>query len=166
MADESKKTVPSVRPRKTDRTKSDLEFQLSLLQKRMHSPKVDLVEGERHFTVRMELPGMTSDSIKVDLKESQILLVSGFKKEVSYEGKAKYKECKYGNFMRRVKMPCEVHESTEFTYEHGVFTLELTKKEQTEHSVPEQNTPQNTLENTLQNVLDVSGGDVGNWADF
>lgn len=129
MADEVKKMHVFQKPRKTfDRSKEELEFQLSLLQKRMHSPKVDLVESEAFFTIRMELPGVSSTTIKVELKEEQVLLVSGLKQEVMYEGKAKYKECKYGNFMRRVKMPTLVNYSSDFTCEDGVFTLKLTKK--------------------------------------
>lgn len=129
MTEEFSKTpVRGPHVRKTERSKEELEFQLSLLQKRMNSPKVDLLEGTSAFTVRMELPGLTSDTIKVDLKDSHILLVSGFKREVSYEGKFKYKECKYGNFMRRVKLPGQVELNTAFTYENGVFTLHLTKK--------------------------------------
>jgi HSP20 family molecular chaperone IbpA len=120
--------VKNMKPQKTmDRSKEELEFQLSLLQKRANSPKVDLVESESFFTIRMEMPGVNSHSIKVELKESNILLVSGFKQEVLYEGKAKYKECKYGNFMRRVKMPVHVDYSNQFTYTDGVFTLKLTK---------------------------------------
>lgn len=129
MSEEGKKMYAPQKPRKTsDRSKEDLEFQLSLLQKRMHSPKVDLVENEEFFTVRMELPGVNVNTIKVDLKEHQVLLVSGVKQETMYEGKAKYKECKYGNFMRRVKMSSPVNYNNTFTFEDGVFTLKLTKK--------------------------------------
>lgn len=163
MSEEFKK-VPmsgSFRPRKTERSKEDLEFQLSLLQKRMHSPKVDLVESAEYFTVRMELPGLTSESIKVDLKDSHILLVSGMKQEVRYDGKIKYKECKYGNFMRRVKLPGQVEYNNQFTYENGVFTLHLNKvlSEQDSETVP--TTPQHSFNQDF--TSDITGE---SWADI
>ena len=89
---------------------SRLEQSLKNLQKKIHSPKVDLVERDNSYLVRIELPGITLDSLNIEIKESQILLISGNKTTNNlYEtDRVVYKESKYDKFMRRVKLPGKI----------------------------------------------------------
>jgi HSP20 family molecular chaperone IbpA len=89
---------------------SRLEQSLKNLQKKIHSPKVDLVERDNSYLVRIELPGITLDSLNIEIKESQILLISGNKTTNNlYEtDRIVYKESKYDKFMRRVKLPGKI----------------------------------------------------------
>ena len=102
---------------------------IEFLQKRINSPKVDLYENETQVLVKIELPGMDKDTIRVNLKESQILLVGGVKSEEDYSDFTnKYKECRYNNIMRRIKLPSHVYYNKNFTYVDGVFTITFDKK--------------------------------------
>lgn len=89
---------------------SRLEQSLKNLQKKIHSPKVDLVERDNFYLVRIELPGIKLDTINIEIKESQILLISGSKyvNDIYETDRIVYKESKYDKFMRRVKLPGKV----------------------------------------------------------
>lgn len=102
---------------------------VEFLQKRINSPKVDLYENDSQVLVKIELPGMDKQTIRVNLKESQILLVGGVKFEEDYSNFTnKYKECRYNNIMRRIKLPSHVYYNKNFTYVDGVFTITFDKK--------------------------------------
>lgn len=77
------------------------------LQNRLHSPKVDLVESNDTYLVRIELPGVLPETTKIQIKDHQIIFVSGSKEQYpTYEtDHVIYKESKYDNFVRRIKLP-------------------------------------------------------------
>jgi len=83
------------------------DTQLKNLERRIHSPKVDLTERDKFYLVRIELPGVTPESIKIQIKEHQIVLVSGSKLETPTleTDRIIYRESKYNNFVRRIKLP-------------------------------------------------------------
>ena len=56
-----------------------LEEEIKNLKKRIHSPKVDLIERDNCYLIKVELPGVIKDSIKIQIKEHQIILISGSK---------------------------------------------------------------------------------------
>lgn len=112
---------------------SRLEQSLKNLQKKIHSPKVDLVERDNFYLVRIELPGVTRDSINIEVKESQIVLISCTKTVNNlYEtDRVVYKESKYDKFMRRVKLPGKI-KSVDFNkddldFVNGVLNLTFEK---------------------------------------
>lgn len=110
-----------------------LEQEIRNLQRRIHSPKVDLIERENSYFVRMEVPGVLRSDLKFQLKEDQILLVSGCKSsEVKEEGqKEVYRECKYNEFMRRVKLPGKVLGLDPApVLENGVLSLNFMKNQE------------------------------------
>ena len=113
---------------------SKLEQDLKNLQRRMHSPKVDLVERGDQYLVRMELPGVHLDSINIEIKESQIVLVSGKKEtNVSYEtDRVVYRESRYDSFTRRVKLPGKVKpinfDKENSNFANGVLHLTFQKE--------------------------------------
>jgi HSP20 family molecular chaperone IbpA len=103
------------------------------LQRKIYSPKVDLVSCSDSFKVRIELPGVPIDTIKVEVKEQQIVLISGVRISLHEEtDKVIYSETKYGNFIRRVKLP-ELVEHFYFNQNkcdlvNGVLYLQFQKK--------------------------------------
>jgi HSP20 family molecular chaperone IbpA len=92
-------------PRDTPRV--DRRQELKNLERRIHNPKVDLVEQNSNYLVRIELPGVTPESIKIQIKDHQIVLVSGSKLQepINETDRVIYRECKYNNFIRRIKLP-------------------------------------------------------------
>ena len=115
-----------------------LENDVKNLQRQIYSPKVDLISSDDSFKVRIELPGVQKDTIKVQLKEQQIVLISGVRNsllmsDLSETDKIIYSETKYGNFIRRVKLP-EIVEQFYFNINNlelvdGVLYLQFKKKE-------------------------------------
>ena len=130
---------------------ADLKQQLSLLQKRMNSPKVDLMEAGETCVVRVEVPGLNLRDLRIDLQQNQFLLISGFKPEVETEielQRVVYKECRYGKFMRRVKLPALVRAfnfKRDVSLQSGVLTIVLDKK----------NTGEVHLDSSLDDKLEV-----------
>jgi|LakMenE18May11ns_1017448.scaffolds.fasta_scaffold9876727_2 HSP20 family molecular chaperone IbpA len=114
-----------------------LENDVKILQRQIYSPKVDLISSDDSFKVRIELPGVQKDTIKVQLKEQQIILISGVRNsllmsDLSETDKIIYSETKYGNFIRRVKLP-EIVEQFYFNINNselvdGVLYLQFKKK--------------------------------------
>ncbi len=114
-----------------------LENDVKNLQRQIYSPKVDLISSDDSFKVRIELPGVQKDTIKVQLKEQQIVLISGVRNsllmsDLSETDKIIYSETKYGNFIRRVKLP-EIVEQFYFNINNlelvdGVLYLQFKKK--------------------------------------
>ena len=115
-----------------------LENDVKNLQRKIYSPKVDLISCSDLFKVRIEIPGVPIDTIKVELKEQQIVLISGIRTSLvslhEETDKAIYSETKYGNFIRRVKLP-ELVESFYFNKNKcdlvdGVLYLQFQKLKQ------------------------------------
>lgn len=143
--------------------------QIELLQRRANSPKVDLYESDSQVFVRMELAGALEAT--VNLKESQILLVSFEKHETSMtEFTAKYTECKYGRVMRRVKLPTLVFYNKTYTLENGVFTITLDKKEQSQQNARVAALGTDTVtapqENVKPEYVPIEFENGVNWADI
>lgn len=118
-----------------------LEQDLKNLQKRIHSPKVDLVERDNVYSIRIELPGVDLDSIKIEIKNSQIVLISGSKtKDTVYENdKVVYRESKYDSFTRRVKLPglinYDISNQLFHNFQNGVLYLTFEKQHNTQTQI-------------------------------
>ena len=119
-----------------------LELTIKNLQKKVNSPKVDLIQNDYFYKVRIELSGVKQETVKIEIKEEQIVLISGIRStEFDKEDKVVYSETRYGNFMRRVKLPDLVNESTTHYFSDGVLYITFTKKE-SEHSAKNEETSQ------------------------
>lgn len=112
-------------------TFKELLFELNNLKKHQHSPKVDLNETAHNFYVRFELPGVSPDDIKIYVRDSQFLLVSGTKHEstIQDDNTSVYSECKYGFFTRRVKVSSRVTNKFDTLFDNGVLYITLYKME-------------------------------------
>lgn len=103
------------------------------LHKRIYSPKVDLIERESCYFIRIELPGVEKSSIKINVKDDQIVFISGKKQldEVLDTDKVIYKESKYNDFTRRVKLPSIIVQNSNdnLDFKDGILKLFFTKKQ-------------------------------------
>lgn len=163
----------------------DLLFQFNNLQKRVDSPKVDLVENGDHYIVKMEVPGLKIDDLMVKLKDSQFLLVSGNKNEEhtketqdSNSHVIVYKESKYGSFTRRVKLPTLIKykNGISTSIEDGVLVIICKKenpnikyekkiKQQREHETVQQEPVQEPVHKPVQELVQETSN-VVNWSDL
>ena len=117
-----------------------LQQQIKNLQRRYNSARTDLLETHDTFIVRMELPVTHFDW---ELKEEQILLVSHQKLQEEFTGaKEVYRECRYGQNMRRVKLPGKVKpKPVSESYTNGIWVIQFARLF-SEEAEPQQATPE------------------------
>ena len=150
---------------------SKLEQDLRNLQKRIHSPKVDLVERDQFYLIRIELPGVDLESINVQIKNSQIILISGNKQvnNIYETDRVVYRESKYDSFMRRVKLPGKVKyvkfNKGYLDFVNGVLNLTFEKDTIQEETTQEDNVQETVQEETVQEVQETTQDVSVNWAD-
>lgn len=97
------------------------------------SPQIDVVEDEDEIRVAAELPGMDEDDIDVSLSRGTLTIQGEKREETEDRGQNYYRmERSYGTFRRSIPLPSTVDEAkVEATYEKGVLTITLPKKEDT-----------------------------------
>jgi HSP20 family protein len=93
------------------------------------APHVDVIENKDKFIVRVELPGVKRENVKVTL-ENQVLTLSGEKhreqdnKDVNYHRR----EAAYGKFERRFRLGSNVdRDQIKADYKDGVLEVTLPK---------------------------------------
>ena len=109
----------------------ELLFELKKLKKYQHSPKVDLHECNELYVINVELPGVLFEDIKIEILDDQVLLVSGHKQNKNnyYVTRTIYSECRYNNFMRRIKVPTIVDKNTlTKTISNGILSIQVKKE--------------------------------------
>lgn len=101
-------------------------------------PAMDIYEGEDKLYVLIEAPGVKPEEIKVRV-EGDIMIIYG-RKENPFEIKGKnmhhYMEIEFGEFERRIKLPCEI-ETHEVIAErkNGFILLIFPKKKRIERVI-------------------------------
>lgn len=95
------------------------------------APPLDIEETDDAIIVRVELPGMNKEDIKVNLSGDTLTISGERKQEVEKKGKTYYRvERAYGKFQRTVTLPAEVEgEKAKASYKNGVLELNLPKSE-------------------------------------
>lgn len=94
------------------------------------TPAVDVYEDEHNLVLKLEIPGMNEEDLKVSL-EDQMLTVSGerkFEKEEKEESFHRI-ERRYGSFTRTFRLPSTVDtEKVEAGYDKGILKVTLAKR--------------------------------------
>jgi HSP20 family protein len=96
------------------------------------TPAVDVAEHENEFVVKVELPGVTKDDVKITMQDN-ILTVRGEKKQEKETKDSSYHrvERAYGSFQRSFTLPTPVkNDKIEATYQDGILTVNLPKAEE------------------------------------
>lgn len=102
----------------------------------------DIKETDKDMIVKMDLPGVSKDQIKVKLEDSRVLKVSG-SREVDKEEQKTTPDAKYykaerqrGAFERSIKLPVPASESgIRARYENGVLTITIPKAQEVKKEV-------------------------------
>ncbi len=95
------------------------------------TPALDLVESDKSFTVKLDVPGMDAKDIQVQV-DGGTLSVSGQHKEEKSMNDSTYHrmERRSGSFSRTITLPCKISEDeVAAEYTNGVLTLTLPKSE-------------------------------------
>lgn len=95
-------------------------------------PAVDIFETKDSLVMKVELPGVSKEDVKIDL-DNQILTISGerkFENEVKEEDYHRIERA-YGQFQRSFTLPNKVDaERIEASYREGLLEVVLPKKEE------------------------------------
>lgn len=95
------------------------------------APMVDISEDNKSYSVKVELPEMKREDIKVNV-ENGVLAVSGERKFEKEEKDRKYHrvERSYGSFLRSFSLPDNADASqVSAQYRDGVLTVNVAKSE-------------------------------------
>lgn len=98
---------------------------------RAWTPAVDVVENTEEIVLQAELPGLSKEEIAIEL-DGDTLRISGERKcQQVLEGEQFMRlERRYGTFSRAFQLQTEIKaEGIAATFEHGVLTLRLPKKQ-------------------------------------
>jgi HSP20 family protein len=99
---------------------------------RRYLPKLDMVENETGFEIKVDLPGIKPDQVQVDLKRGELWITGQIQEEHEEEGKTYHRlERRRGEFQRVLPLPENVQEEgIEATFEDGVLTIVVPKTEE------------------------------------
>ncbi|MBI2814011.1 MAG: Hsp20/alpha crystallin family protein [Opitutae bacterium] len=93
------------------------------------SPRVDIVEDEREFLVKAELPEMKREDVKVTVEDG-VLTISGERRQEKEEKNRKYHrvEREYGSFVRSFTLPANTSgEKVSADFKDGLLKVHLPK---------------------------------------
>lgn len=96
------------------------------------SPSANIKETDTSFEVELALPGFKKDDFKIEVNDKMLTISSEISNE-SEEKKENYirQEFSYKSFSRSFRLPRTVDsEKIEATYENGVLSLNIPKKEE------------------------------------
>jgi len=105
-----------------------------LFLKEHWTPRVDVSEGEKEITVKVEIPGCDAKDIHVSIDGRTLTIKGEKKKEKEEKDKNIHRvERSYGYFSRSMELPAEVdQENVDAAYKKGVLKLVFTKTKETE----------------------------------
>ncbi len=95
-------------------------------------PAVDVAEEDNAYVVKVELPGVSKDDVKITL-ESNILTVQGEKKAEKEVNEKSYRrtERSYGSFQRSFTLPTIVkNDKIDAVFKDGILSITLPKVEE------------------------------------
>lgn len=97
----------------------------------LYRPSCDIEESEKFILFSLDLPGMTEDDIKIEIKDS-VLSVSGERKrEIPSDDSRKFTGRNYGLFDQRFRIPKNIdQEKIEANYANGELKILLPKLEE------------------------------------
>lgn len=91
-------------------------------------PAVDVAEVEGAYLLRMDLPGVAREDVKIETKDDT-LTVSGHRKAPEVTKGYRYCESGYGDFSRSFSLPDTVdHDRVAARFENGVLEVRLSLK--------------------------------------
>jgi HSP20 family protein len=123
------------------RLMDDMLYQLSprfLLDQRIWSPQMDVLETPEAFMILAEVSGLKKDEIQVTVKRNVVYL-SGKRLRPPMANAVRYlqMEIEYGTFERTFELPVVVEESRiEAHYKDGLLTVVLPKKMAQKKTIP------------------------------
>ena len=90
--------------------------------------RMDLHENEKSYEVRVDIPGMKKEDIKLSSEENK-LVIEGERKDEKKDDKCHFVERHFGSFHREVCLPGNAEmDKISAAYENGVLKVSVPKK--------------------------------------
>ncbi|HHP7234749.1 MAG TPA: Hsp20/alpha crystallin family protein [Desulfobacterales bacterium] len=96
------------------------------------TPRVDIVETDKEFAIKAEIPGIKKEDVKVTV-DNGILSIRGERQQEKEEKNKKFHRIErfYGSFTRSFTLPDNVDEThIEANFKDGMLTLSIPKTEE------------------------------------
>jgi HSP20 family protein len=96
------------------------------------TPACDISETDKEYRIRLELPEVKKDDVRITLANG-MLTVQGERKQEQEVSEARYhrRELRYGTFLTRFTLPDTIdEEKVDASYQDGILTLVIQKSEQ------------------------------------
>lgn len=95
------------------------------------APRINLAESDAEFEITVDLPGISSDDVSVELHEGKLTISGKVESHTDVEGKTFHRvERTTGEFRRVVEVGVPVDEDNiTAEYKNGVLTVKLPKSE-------------------------------------
>lgn len=97
----------------------------------LRSPALDVSETETAYTVKLDLPGVAKDAVKINIEGRRISIDAEVRKDDEKKDGERviYRERSLARFSRSFALPEEISQSdSSAKLEHGVLTLTLAKR--------------------------------------
>jgi len=95
------------------------------------SPALDVAESDRAYTVKLEMPGVAKEDVKVSIEGRQVSVQAQTQRQEERKDgeRVVYRERSVASFARTFTLPAEVDQAEAGAkLEHGVLTLTLPKR--------------------------------------
>lgn len=95
------------------------------------SPRMDLMEADDHYRMRVDLPGLTKDDVSITVEDNR-LTIRGERHDESRTEKENVvrMERTFGTFYRSLRLPKTVNENKiQASFADGVLSVEIPKTE-------------------------------------
>lgn len=97
----------------------------------LRSPALDVSESETSYTVKLDMPGVAKDAVKVNIDGRRISVDAEQRKDDEKKDGERviYRERTVSRYSRTFTLPQEISQSdSSASLEHGVLTLKLAKR--------------------------------------
>jgi len=96
------------------------------------APTVNVTETENEFEVSVDLPGIKSEEVEVEMQEGNLWISGERKEETEEKGKTYHRmERRYGHFRRMIPLSMSINEEeVRAEYHEGVLKVTLPKCEE------------------------------------
>lgn len=97
----------------------------------LRSPALDVIESETAYTVKLDMPGVAKDAVKVNIDGRRISVDAEQRKDDEKKDGERviYRERTVSRFSRTFSLPQEISQSdSSASLEQGVLTLKLAKR--------------------------------------
>jgi HSP20 family protein len=101
-------------------------------------PSIDLIETEQEVVVKVELPGIDKDQMRLEVTPERLSLSAETKQEKEHgEGTLHHRERIWGRFERTIPLPAEVStDQVNASLENGLLEVHLPKSERAKAATP------------------------------